>query len=679
MPPRSKFDRPAANREFVNRDRPIALFHAARADCMPGRHRILSFHGIGGQGKTALCRKLRQILAEEDPRRAVWGHLDLEEVPFREPARGLLQLRKTLRDSGRIKFTAFDVAIAAYWEKAYPTEGVGKALKDILADSEGVLGSIADNAPAWLDLAQELPAGLGLGVKGLLFARKKLKERGAKREFEALQGLENLDSTQLLEKLPYFLGVDLCAHLVYEPDRPPVVFIDTYEALWSDKTDKTGLAAVETDEWVRELVAASPGVLFVIFGRDRLTWDRRFPDEWAGWLDDHHLLGGLSDEDAGRFLALIPISDAAVRRAMIEGAKGEPEDGESPEQHAARGAHPFYLDLSVDTWLDILDSGREPVPEDFGGTHAKILSRFLDYRSPPEQRTLKVLSGPRAFDRELFGALTERFRTGLSPMDFAEFTGFSFVEQGADGRHRLHALMRDHLRAELDAETKAELEGFLFEWYDARCQPASPRDVNAGHEAALREAVYHRDVGDAEGALAWFWERVQIFYEAARHTVRESAYRWALDLAESQLGPEHPEVAHALNELALLLKATNRLAEAEPPMRRALAIDEASFGPEHPNVAIGLNNLALLLQATHRPAAAEPLMRRALVIVLKFTRATGHEHPELRKLFGNYRQVLAATGLDEPAIARRLAEAAAETGYAPEEWAGLVAGWADAP
>ena len=47
--------------------------------------------------------------------------------------------------------------------------------------------------------------------------------------------------------------------------------------------------------------------------------------------------------------------------------------------------------------------------------------------------------------------------------------------------------------------------------------------------------------------------------------------------------------------LAQLLKATNRLSDAEPLMRRALTIDEASFGPEHPNVARDLNILAALL------------------------------------------------------------------------------------
>ena len=58
--------------------------------------------------------------------------------------------------------------------------------------------------------------------------------------------------------------------------------------------------------------------------------------------------------------------------------------------------------------------------------------------------------------------------------------------------------------------------------------------------------------------------------------------RRALAIDEKSYGPEHPDVASDLNNLAQLLQATNRLAEAEPLMRRALAIDEKSYGPEHP-------------------------------------------------------------------------------------------------
>jgi hypothetical protein len=61
-------------------------------------------------------------------------------------------------------------------------------------------------------------------------------------------------------------------------------------------------------------------------------------------------------------------------------------------------------------------------------------------------------------------------------------------------------------------------------------------------------------------------------------------------------------VAIRLNSLAGLLYAADRLAEAEPLFRRAIAIDEKSLGPEHPNVARDLYNLAELLRATKTAA-----------------------------------------------------------------------------
>ena len=42
-------------------------------------------------------------------------------------------------------------------------------------------------------------------------------------------------------------------------------------------------------------------------------------------------------------------------------------------------------------------------------------------------------------------------------------------------------------------------------------------------------------------------------------------------------------------------------------MRRALAINEGSYGPYHPNIAIDLNNLAEVLKDTNRMADAEAL------------------------------------------------------------------------
>ena len=167
-------------------------------------------------------------------------------------------------------------------------------------------------------------------------------------------------------------------------------------------------------------------------------------------------------------------------------------------------------------------------------------------------------------------------------------------------------------------------------------------------EPLLRTALDTAKVIDSEdGLVAYALNDLALLLKATgRLAEAEPMMRQALDIDRASFGGEHPNVAIDLNNLALLLKATGRLAEAEPMMRQALDIDRASFGGEHPNVAIDLNNLALLLKATGRLAEAEPMMRQALDI----DRASlGGEHPNVARDLNNLALLLKATG--------RLAEA----------------------
>jgi tetratricopeptide (TPR) repeat protein len=138
----------------------------------------------------------------------------------------------------------------------------------------------------------------------------------------------------------------------------------------------------------------------------------------------------------------------------------------------------------------------------------------------------------------------------------------------------------------------------------------------------------------------------QLLKDTNRLAEAEPLVRRALQIDEQSLGKDHPSVAVRLNNLALLLQDTNRLAEAEPLVRRALQIDEQSLGKDHPDVAIDLNNLAQLLKDTNRLAEAEPLMRRALQIDLQ---SFGKDHPSVARDLNNLAQLLQATN--------RLAEA----------------------
>jgi CHAT domain-containing protein len=86
----------------------------------------------------------------------------------------------------------------------------------------------------------------------------------------------------------------------------------------------------------------------------------------------------------------------------------------------------------------------------------------------------------------------------------------------------------------------------------------------------------------------------------------------SLAIVEKGLGPEHPEVANALSNLAVLYDTEARYSAAEPMLRRALAIDEKNFGPAHPNVGVRLSNLATLYYMQGDAAAALPFFDRTL-------------------------------------------------------------------
>jgi len=79
-------------------------------------------------------------------------------------------------------------------------------------------------------------------------------------------------------------------------------------------------------------------------------------------------------------------------------------------------------------------------------------------------------------------------------------------------------------------------------------------------------------------------------------------------------GPNHPEVAAAISNLAGALRVLGDIEGARSYYERALAIDEAAYGPAHPTVAVRLNNLGSLFRETGDLYKARDLYERALKI-----------------------------------------------------------------
>ncbi|MEM9488469.1 MAG: CHAT domain-containing tetratricopeptide repeat protein [Myxococcota bacterium] len=157
-------------------------------------------------------------------------------------------------------------------------------------------------------------------------------------------------------------------------------------------------------------------------------------------------------------------------------------------------------------------------------------------------------------------------------------------------------------------------------------EPAAPGET--AESPALREAAaLHKEAREL---------RKKGRYDEALPLVQRS-----LKIREKALGPDHPDVAASLNNLAILHRSRGEYDEALPLYKRSLAIREKAQGPDHPDVAGSLNNLARLHESRGEYDEALPLQQRSLAIKEK---ALGPDHPRVARSLNNLAILRWATG-----------------------------------
>jgi tetratricopeptide (TPR) repeat protein len=160
------------------------------------------------------------------------------------------------------------------------------------------------------------------------------------------------------------------------------------------------------------------------------------------------------------------------------------------------------------------------------------------------------------------------------------------------------------------------------------------------HLLARRDA----SLGDAPIFAGW----PALLHSAGLYFQRRAAYsqavplfRDALATREKMLGPEHPDTATTLDNLARLFQAQGDLAGARPLLERALAIHEKVSGPEHFETANNMSNLARVLRDTGHANEAEPLFHKAIAIGEK---SLGRDHSLTQRYASHYARLLVETG-----------------------------------
>jgi tetratricopeptide (TPR) repeat protein len=368
---------------------------------------------------------------------------------------------------------------------------------------------------------------------------------------------------------------------------------------------------------------------------------------------------------------------------------------------------PSYLELYRQHRTELLSKRGgfgPPHPESVATTFALSFERVAS-ASPAAADLLRLCAFlyPDAIPEEISTEGAAELGPNLGPIAadplkldaaFAEILKYSLLRRDADAKTLgIHRLVQEVIQDGLTKEEKGQWAERAVRTVDgAFPSPEFANWAQCGRlvpQALVCAALVQTNVFEFKEAARLLGQVSYYLDDRARFSDAEPLLQRALTIRERVQGPQHPDAATSLNDLALLYINQGKYAQAELLSQRALAIWERALGPDHPDLATGLNNVAALYKHQGKYAQAEPLCQRALAIDEK---ALGPNHPDVARDLNNlaalyddqgkyakaellYQRVLAifekGLGLDHPDVATTLNNLALpyhEQGkYAPAE------------
>ena len=129
-----------------------------------------------------------------------------------------------------------------------------------------------------------------------------------------------------------------------------------------------------------------------------------------------------------------------------------------------------------------------------------------------------------------------------------------------------------------------------------------------------------------------------------RYQEAEHLYLRALFAREQALGPNHPDIAYALDDLSELYKRHRKFEAASELCQRTLALRKRALGILHPDISLSLCAQIEILCTQQRWSQAEPLTREWLSVV---DSTVGDAHPEYAKVLETQARIYGAAGAVE--------------------------------
>ena len=409
---------PQASRVFTDREIPRKSFwknyNDFKSKMNDGDIKVLAYYGIGGIGKSTLLRKL---ISEMDEAKAAGIISDSLHVYFdlnlKQDFRAVLEnIRNKLIDDYGFDFPLFDLGCYIYAKKI-GDNAEKKEAQTYIGKSRAL--NVA------FDIVKEIPV-VGLAARILSIADRSfaIYRNTFEKHKDVLIKIEGKSAEELYDYLPLLFSKDLSSNLEKKME-PLVIFLDTYEQFVNEMA--TIGEPLNNDLVLRDendgIILNTPKVFWVIAGREKLKW-QKFMD-WGDSLEQH-ILGNLSSTDAHNFLLNAGINDEKLRSGIYTLTQGTP----------------VYLDLCIDRYISLLESGRTPKIEDFGQNIFALIERFARYMDDAKKDVVYILSCLMLWSDDMVFEIGPKVLQNFSLTTYEKVKGFSFVTESEKYHYNLH-------------------------------------------------------------------------------------------------------------------------------------------------------------------------------------------------------------------------------------------------
>ncbi|RZU29086.1 tetratricopeptide repeat protein [Edaphobacter modestus] len=545
---------------FTDRDDLRAKFHALIHSV--GELPVLMFYGVGGAGKTWLLKKLREEIPRDVPVTFLDFAVGRGQQFLLDSSLALQQVRQQLGKPA----PHFDLALGMMRykqdlgkEPSMYAEGIGLAMELAAEIAKEIIPGA--QLPGAKMLVDRLSKTLWGRIKDLPLGEFISTQLGS----EFALALHSRTSQEIGDELLNYLTEDMDANLPVHFNRAAraVLFFDTYEAVGSGLQNSVQKHLRE--QWIRDLAANFDFALTVIAGQNKLTWEEADPC-WADCLEQH-LVGGLAETDARRFLALSEIEDAHLQTAILQTAYDS----------YGYGYHCLSLGLCADIVAAERRSGHEPDaetlsfrPQDWRALADRFL-RSLD--SDAERWWIEQLAMTPSFDEAGARSAYSRERSAAQDAAWGVLPGYSFVDPvaGRLGWFAVRAQMRWALENQPLAQERRVRNHQLWRELWRRASQA-PID----EKAAL--AWYHDYCLEPSNALRTWTKLAEAARIAIPPRMREhfELLRWWEPVSLLEQPRLSPDEAQALLYFGMELQQAS-LGNRESNLRQAIACYEAAL------------------------------------------------------------------------------------------------------